>query len=192
MEIVFAVMNKYYDVLYFSNLQNIVQEQVELTTLNLQKTEKLIDLGLKAESDLLEMKAQEATEKHNLVLAQNQYEQALLSLKNLMNFPANKELSIETEETSDFVGTLFSPDEVYASALGHIPSIQRANLDMEASQKQLDIARGNLMPRLSLGASVYTNYADSRREHINPNDPNSDLHIVPFKSQWNQNMALCI
>ena len=60
---------------------------------------------------------------------------------------------------------------------------------MEASQKQLDIARGNLMPRLSLGASVYTNYADSRREHINPNDPNSDLHIVPFKSQWNQNMA---
>ncbi len=192
MEIVFAVMNRYYDVLYFANLQNIVQEQVQLTTLNLQKTEKLIDLGLKAESDLLEMKAQEATELHNLVLAQNQYEQAVLLLKNLMNFPSDKELNIETEDTSDFVGNLFSPDEVYASALGHMPSVQRANLDMEASQKQLDIARGNLMPRISLGASVYTNYADSRREHIDPNDPSSDLHIVPFKDQWNQNMAQSI
>ncbi len=72
MEIAFAVMNRYYDLLYFRNLQNIVQKQVELTILNLQKTQKLIELGLKAESDLLKIKTQQATESHNLIIPQNQ------------------------------------------------------------------------------------------------------------------------
>lgn len=193
MEIAFAVMNKYYDVLYFSNLQNIVQEQVELTTLNLQKTEKLIEVGLKAESDLLEMKAQEATELHNLVLAQNQHDLALLELRNLMNYPLDKELRINTEEIPVSTDTLFSPSVIYVKALKHMPGVQRANLDVEASQKQLDIARGELSPRLSLGASIYTNYADSRKEHLNPNDPdNNAMRIIPFQDQWSQNMAQSI
>lgn len=31
---------------------------------------------------------------------------------------------------------------------------------MPAAQKQLRIAKGELLPRLSLGAGIYTNYAD--------------------------------
>lgn len=192
MDIVFAVMNKYYDVLYFSNLKNIVKEQVELTSLNLKKTQKLIDLGLKAESDLLEMKAQEASEAHNMVLAQNQHDQALLALKNLMNYPAEKDLLLQTEEIIVPPDSNLSPDDVYARAQGYMPSVQRANLDAEAAQKQFDIARGNLLPRLSLGAGAYTNYADSRKEHIDLNDPNSALRTVPFQDQWAQNMSKSI
>lgn len=190
MEIAFAVMNKYYDVLYFSRLKDIVQEQVELTALNLMNTEKLIELGLKAESDLLEMKAQEATELHNLVLAENQHDMALLALKNLMNFPVNEDLSLQTEEIPTATDALFAPDLVYAAALGHMPGVQHANLDVEVAQKQFNIARGELSPRLSLGASVYTNYADSRKEHIDLNHPdNSALRTIPFRDQWSQNMA---
>ena len=193
LEIAFEVMNKYYDVLYFNNLQRIVQEQVELTTLNLQKTGKLIELGLKAESDLLEMKAQEATELHNLALAQNQHDLALLSLKNLMNHPLETELNLSVEEIPAPTEVLFSPDVVYATALGHMPNVRRANLDVEASQKRLNIARGELWPRLTLGAGVYTNYADSRKELIHPNDPdNSAMQIIPFNDQWSQNMAKSI
>lgn len=192
MEIAFAVMNRYYDLLYFRNLQNIVQKQVELTILNLQKTQKLIELGLKAESDLLEMKAQEATELHNLILAQNQHDLALLSLKNLMNYPSDKELEIESEDIPVSADELLSPDMVYATALGHMPGVQRANLDVEASQKQLHIARGELSPRLTLGAGISTNYADSRKEHINPNDDNSAMRTIPFHNQWSQNMAQSI
>jgi len=101
MAIAFEVMNKYYDVLYFNKLQTIVHEQVELTALNLQKTQKMITLGLQAESDLLEMKAQESSELHNLTLVQNQYEQALLALKNLMHYPLDDDLEIKDGEFQD-------------------------------------------------------------------------------------------
>ncbi|HOG20051.1 MAG TPA: TolC family protein [Salinivirgaceae bacterium] len=192
MEIVFAVMNKYYDVLYFANLQKIVQEQVELTNLNLQKTEKLVQLGLKSDSDLMEMKAQEASELHNLILAQSQHEQAMLALKNLMNYPYDETLSIEDEENIDVTDTLFSSEEIYASALGYMPSVQCANLYFEVAQKQLNIARGNLLPRLSMGAGVYSNYADSRQEYTIPGDINSELRAVPLRDQLSQNMAKSI
>lgn len=193
MDIAFAVMNKYYEVLYFTSLEKIVQEQVEVTTLNLQKTVKLIELGLKAESDLLEMKAQEASEMHNLVLAQNQRDMALLSLKNLMNYPATEELNILNEAMVSGDDNLILAEAVYTNALQHMPNVQRAALDLQASQKKLDIARGNLAPRLTLGAGVYTNYADSRKEYLNPDDPeNSPVRTVSFNDQWSQNMAKSI
>lgn len=190
MDIAFAVMNKYYDVLYFTSLQSIVLEQVELTGLNLEKTKKLIELGLKAESDLLEMKAQEASELHNLVLAQNQRDMAMLTLKNLMNYPIEEELAIENETMLAIDDTAILAETVYSAALQHMPSVQRANFDVEASQKKLNIARGYLSPRLALGAGVYTNYADSRKESLYPDDPNNNaMRTVPFNDQWSQNMA---
>lgn len=189
-EIAFEVMNQYYDVLYFSNLAEIVQEQVELTTLNLEKTLKLIELGLKAESDLLEMKAQEATELHNLVLARNQRDLALLSLKNLMNWPIDKELHPENEAMLFTADPLPETKTIYEAALQHMPSVRRAGFDVEAAGKQVDIARGNLAPRLTLGGGVYTNYADSRLEALYPDDPdNPATRTIPFRDQWSQNMA---
>ncbi|MDO5665929.1 MAG: TolC family protein [Bacteroidia bacterium] len=193
MEIAFAVMNKYYDVLYFRGLQSIVQEQVKLTTLNLEKTQKLIELGLKAESDLLEMKAQEASEMHNLVLAQNQHDMAMLTLKNLMNYPATEELRIQNETMSATTEELILAETVYTVALQHMPSVQRANFDVEAAQKKLHIARGHLAPRLTLGAGIFTNYADSRKERLFPDDPaNTATRTIPFNDQWSQNMSKSI
>jgi len=189
MAIAFEVMNKYYDVLYFNKLQTIVHEQVELTALNLQKTQKMITLGLQAESDLLEMKAQESSELHNLTLVQNQYEQALFALKNLMHYPLDDDLEIKDGEFQDSADSFFSPDEVYLIALGHMPSVQSANLNAEASLKQFNLARGSLMPQLSLGAGLYSNYADSRKEAVDPNNPNSAMVTVPFQNQFSQNMA---
>ena len=177
-EIAFEVMHQYYDVLYFTNLVDIVQEQVELTKLNVDKTKKLIELGLKAESDLLEMKAQEATELHNLVTAKNQLELAILSLKNLMNWPIDDELHIENDPLLFTTESLPKNKIILESAMQHMPSIQRAELDVEATKKQVDIARGNLSPRVSIGGGVYTNYAD-----------NPITRTIPFKDQWSQNMA---
>lgn len=189
-EIAFEVMHQYYDVLYFNNLVDIVQEQVVLTKLNVDKTNKLIELGLKAESDLLEMKAQEATELHNLVTAKNQLELAILSLKNLMNWPIDDELHIENEPLLFTTESLPKNKIILESAMQHMPSIQRAELDVEATKKQVDIARGNLAPRLSMGGGIYTNYADSRLEEFYPDNPNNPVtRTISFREQWSQNMA---
>lgn len=192
-EIAFAVMEKYYDVVYFRNLNEIVKEQVSLSQSNLTKTEKLIELGLKAESDLLEMKAQEASELHNLILAENQRDLALLSLKKLMNYPTVDNLNIEEELSFTSTDTILDANSVYEIALSHMPSVQRASLEVESSRKSIDIAIGNLVPRIALGSGIYTNFADSRKQLIEPNNPgNLLMQTIPFNDQWSQNMAKSI
>ncbi|MBK7481090.1 MAG: hypothetical protein IPI69_16150 [Bacteroidales bacterium] len=70
-----------------------------------------------------------------------------------------------------------------------MPSVQRANLNAEASLKQFNLARGVYRPD-SLGAGLYSNYADSRKEPVDPNNPdNSAMVTVPFQDQFSQNMA---
>ncbi|NLA49415.1 MAG: TolC family protein [Bacteroidales bacterium] len=190
MEIAFMVMNSYYDALYFRNLEEIMQEQVRLTALNVEKTRKMIDLGLKAESDILEITAQEASELHQLILAQNQYEMAMLTLKNLMYFPADTQLYIESELMPASGDALINPDSVYRIAFQHMPGVRIAEFRTEASKKNLAMTRAGMIPRLTTGSGIYTNFADSRMAQVFPNDPdNNELNTVPFADQWEQNMS---
>ncbi|HQH14637.1 MAG TPA: TolC family protein [Bacteroidales bacterium] len=186
MEIAFEVMNHYYDLLYFTRLHEIVQEQLRLTILNTEKIKTMIGLGLKSESDLLEMKAQQATETHNLLLAENQYDLAAISLKSLMNWPLSKELNPVDESMENTIAIQPSADRVYEAALLHMPSVWKAELDVEAAAKQLAIAKGNLAPTLTLGGGIYTNFADSRKE-----ESHNGLaeQTIPFMEQWSQNLA---
>lgn len=189
-EIAFGVMNHYYDVLYFTGLQAIIQEQVELSSLNVSKTQRLIELGLKAESDLQEMKAQEATERHQLVKAQNQHQQAMLRLKNMLNYPAHEELNIETTALDSMWVVSLSPEEAYSMAMKHMPGVQIAGMEVKSAQQNLAITRANLLPRLWMGAGINTNYADAKMERVDPNDPNNlTMRTIPFADQWRQNMS---
>jgi len=190
MEVAFAVMNRYYDVIYFKGLKDIVKEQVGLTELNMHKTLKLIELGLQAESDLLEIKAQLASETHQLIQAINQYEMALLSLKHLMNYPKDKELQIGVVDIHLPGRWIPVLDSVYRTALLNMPSVRMAEMDVDVSRRNLSLARAELFPRLVAGGGINTNFADSRMESINPNDlSNPAMRTIPFAEQWKQNMS---
>lgn len=190
MEVAFAVMNRYYDVIYFKGLKDIVKEQVGLTELNMHKTLKLIELGLQAESDLLEIKAQLASETHQLIQAVNQYEMALLSLKHLMNYPKDKELQIGVVDIHLPGRWIPALDSVYRTALLYMPSVRMAEMDVDVSRRNLSLARAELFPRLVAGGGINTNFADSRMESINPNDlSNPAMRTIPFAEQWKQNMS---
>ena len=76
-----------------------------------------------------------------------------------MNFPPDEELSVsnEVEVSEDLIPI---PGLIYNTALQHMPSIKQADFNADAAQKQLRIAKGELLPRLA-GCGNITNYADS-------------------------------
>lgn len=180
-DLTFEIMNKYYDVLYFQNLSEIVNEQVKLTNLNVTKTQKLIDLGIKAESDLLEMEAQAASEIHNQLTVTNKLEDALLQLKSLMNYPTEQQLTIAPQALLSIDKSNLKTKNIYQTALEQMPTVKRAQIEVLASRKNLAIARGKLAPRIHLGGQYSTNYADSRKQQEAPHS------TIPFKDQWSQN-----
>ncbi len=193
LDLSFEIMSLYYDAQYYNLLQRIVKEQVELSIRNTEKTKKQIELGLQAESDLLEIKAQQATETHHWVQIKIQYEQAVLKLKNMMNYPTAERLEIQEDIPTPNISISMNVDSIFGIAQTHIPSQLAAEYTAKASRKMVAIKRGALSPSLILGAGLYTNFADSQLERIFPDDANnSAMRTTPFADQWSQNMSKSI
>ncbi len=189
MDLAFKVMNAFYDVLYYTKLETIAMEQVKLTKLNLQHIQKQIDLGLKAESDLLEMQAHEAAEIHRQISLKNEKEMALLLLKKMMNFPVNQSFVVSETTLVNFKNTVPSVDSIYQMAHKHMPLLKKSELNLKANQKYLAIRRGDLYPSLSFGGNVSSSYSDSWTELIDPNNTEMGYKTIPFQNQFSNNIS---
>lgn len=189
MEIAFQVMNCYYDVMYYVELLQLTDAQIALTKMNLKNTQKLIEIGLKAESDLLEMQAQEATEIHKKITIKNKKETALLTLKKLMNFPLKQTLRIANEDLPLLASQPLSVDSIYQVAHTHMPLVKKSELNVLASRKNVAIRRGELYPRLLFGGNISSNYANSWKKRVNPDDEDSGYKTVAFNDQISDNVS---
>ncbi len=133
-----------------------VQEQVERTRI-------LVDAGSVAYSSLLEILAQEAAERVQVVNARNGLRTNLLALKHLLDLEGENDFDIENTDIDFLVTNFFgeSVDELYSKAQS-LPQIKSAQLNLQNSDIQLAIAKGRLLPSISFSAGYGTYYSDSR------------------------------
>ena len=177
--IAFEVMQAYFNTVYFHELIDLVREQKELSELNLKQTQKQIELGLKAKSDLLEMESRLAKEELLLIQTQNLYQSELLNLKQVMNLKYDENFGLDFENpTYEMFGkSVINPDEVFSSAQKFYPALQAQDIRKNAALKYLSITRGNLWPRLSMGAGTATNFAALK----------DNENTISFQSQFKNN-----
>lgn len=183
-----AVMTNYYNVLYFKALLTLAYEQVELSEQNLQKAHILVNTGLKPATEIMEMEAQLMGEQHNIIYIENLCNEALLNLKNSMYYPIEQNLIVD--DTIDIKKTNMqpiAPKELYTEAVEVMPATKISNLEIEAQKKALKMARGQLSPTLSLGASYSTYYTDSRKEALADNP--DQFRTIPLQNQLDQNAS---
>ncbi|RIJ48246.1 TolC family protein [Maribellus luteus] len=155
----FTVMQGYYNAVYYYGLAEIVKEQKQLSEMNLKRTQKQVDLGLKAKSDLLEMESRLAKEELILIQTQNYYKTAMLDLKQAMNFDPGTDFSIDllTPEIGIAGAEAKPASDIYTGALDFYPTIKAQELRTKAAQKNLSIAKGILWPSLTASGG-YSSY----------------------------------
>lgn len=187
----FNTMQAYYELMYSKALVQICEQQQQLSKAQLHKMQKLLDLGLKSEADLLDMQAQLADETYRVVSAQGQLTNAQLQLRHIMNYTGSVPLEIEMDRASLSVAAMSaSADSLFEMALINVPEIRAAHHKVLAAHKYLAMQRAALYPSLSLGASYASNFADSQKEKRYPNDPeNTEVRTIPFGKQIDHNAS---
>lgn len=129
------------------------------------RSKKLVDAGSQAYGPYLEITAQLAREKVQVVNAENQLRANLLSLKQLLDLPGDNDFDIAVPSVNldnlSFMGE--SVENIYTAALG-LPQIKSAELSHTSSKIQLKLAQGRHLPTLSFSAGYGTNYSDSRSD----------------------------
>lgn len=160
-DICLAVMQAYYNVLYYKRLAQVQEEQVQAAEQALAKARKQEEIGQKGHADVVQMEAELADRQYDRINTLNEYEQQKLTLADLMFWPADEELEIAVPADSavaDLLGE--SADEVVGFALLNNPAVKIADWKAQNAKLELRTAKGQLLPSLSLSAGWGTDVVD--------------------------------
>jgi outer membrane protein len=164
-DLAFGVMNSYFDVLYYKGMLKITQEQVETSRINLKKIERQVELGVKSNPDLLEMKANFETEELRRVQAGNSLKTAALQLKQRMNLTDTTEMVLEEEQSPMITTGKQDQQNLFSSYTQWSPYYQSFEAQLKANRKSLAISRSQLYPSLNASASMGTAFYETTKDN---------------------------
>ena len=161
-EICLAVMEAYYNAVYYNQIVKAIEEEVAAATKAVQLARKQEELGQKGHADVVQIEADLAAKEYKLVNARNMGNDALLTLKDIMFWPMDQELLIDDSiAESEVIATLFPTDEkeqIIEYAVNNLPSVSIAKATMENALVDLKTAKWAFSPSLSLYAGWSTSY----------------------------------
>jgi outer membrane protein len=159
-DIMLNIAASYLEILFADELVLAAEDLLKITQLQIDRTTKLVEAGSLAKGSLFEIEAQYAREELNVVNAQNRLQLAYLALYQFLELPATESFKIE-KPTLPEIGanlSLLNSMDVFKNAVQLKPAVKSAEFKLESARNQLLIAKGNLMPSLSLGANYNNNY----------------------------------
>lgn len=143
-------------------------EQVEIARIVLDQTKaqyfntrKLVDAGSLPELNAAELEATVARDSATVVQAISQAELDKLSLKALLNLPADQDFELVIPQVDKIpVDDLLSiqPGDVYQLALSSQPQIRLNDLNRAASEKNLLAAKGQMKPTITAFGQLASNF----------------------------------
>lgn len=187
-ELCLATMQAYYNVVYFTQLAEILQKEVDNTKHSLKLIKRQEELGQKGYSDVIQIESTVAEKEYKLIDIKNKLAYALLTLKDVMFYPVEEVLQIDYSMTADNlevttmlnqISVITDTEQIVNMALLSNPSIAIAKGELSNAKLALNTAKWQLMPTLSFNAGWSTSY------YTFPG--NKDYQSASFSSQFRNN-----
>lgn len=152
------VATAYINVIFSDEILQISKAQYKITQEQLERTQKLADAGTLAKSAVYDLKAQLANEEVNVTSSDNNYQIAMLTLKQLLNLDSMNNFNISKPNVDVLNNELasLSVQNIYESALKNQHSIKSANYNLLSAEKNLAVAKGRVSPTLSATGTIGT------------------------------------
>ena len=156
-DICLAVMEAYYNVVYYQRLTEVYRQQLQSAEQALMKARRQEELGQKGHADVIQMEADLADRQYDLIHSENLFRDKRMTLADLMFWPPEDELVVDTVMPS------WQPESLQAAAvvdfaLENHPNVQIASMQQLNAQRELSTAKWQLLPTLGLYAGWNTSY----------------------------------
>jgi outer membrane protein len=165
-DVALNVVTFYLQVLYNQELLNVTKSQRDATLLQRDRTNRMFEAGALSKGNQLDMESQLAQDDVRLIQSQSQYDQAVLSLKQLLEMDTVKDFSIAVPvvDAPQMNASYSDVNGIYTTALSNQPDIKSYEYRVRSAEKGVSIARGGLWPRLSGNGSLSTTYTTSKQD----------------------------
>lgn len=152
------VMQKFVDAAYAEASIQLASDKLAESKRLLGKMQRLYELGEKGRPDVVQMESQVAEDEYNLTHQKHVAQQSLLTLKSAMNFPVEEELRLVTNGKQVNESFPINHETVYQNFLNASPDVKSAEYEVEKTRYDYKIAKGRLLPSLSLSGGISTNF----------------------------------
>lgn len=161
------VTSLYLEVLFKKEITKVYQEQLDLTTMQMEKTKAMVEAGKIPRSQQYDMMAQQAKDELNLTTASNDLDLALLNLAQALNLADYLnfdivEPAVGEDQVANNMTSLVAAGEVYNTALAVKPHVKVAEYRLESSKKGLNVAKAGYYPTVDLNMSYGTSYNNNQ------------------------------
>ncbi len=175
------IATAYLQILLNNDIYEVLQEQLKLTLIQKERISNLIEAEREPQHKLLEILAQEETDKYNILKAQNDLNYSLLLLQQIMNMPYQPNFNVITFDT---LANKTHNNEIDKKLdLSSFPEMKLSDLQIQKQELNTQIAKGRLSPSLSANGSIGSGYSGNNTYLT----PNGELQPKPFNTQLNEN-----
>lgn len=159
------VANAYLQVMFNRELAQVQRFQLEITKEDLERTKVRIEAGVLTQADIFDIEANLASQEQALVQAENNYRLSLISLAQLLLITDYENFQIADEDFDIPFSDILSqkPKEIYEKALTIRNDIKLGVANIEVAKKDIEIAKGALMPSLTAFYNYNTRISYSDR-----------------------------
>jgi outer membrane protein len=180
------IMGQFYQVLYSKGIEDAAKMQLDLSERQLFRILKMVETGKEASSKQYEIESQVSADKLAYTIALNSTNQALTTLKQMLQLEPGSGFDIVLPDLEKMLVTdsNYNTDSVYNIASLVLPRLKAIEFELKASKKQVAAARGNISPKLSVGGAVFTGYY----KVINEGAPDQ----ISFSSQLKNNNSQAV
>ncbi|MCX6269716.1 MAG: TolC family protein, partial [Bacteroidetes bacterium] len=179
-----AVTQAYLQILSAGEALKQAQQTLESTEALLERTKNLWEAGSLAESDYAAIKSQYSSDKYNLVVARNAFEQSLINIKLLLEIDVSTPFQLYIPDIGDQQATTLLPDKnsVFQTSLKVMPEISISNTGIRTAELDYNMARADYFPTLSLNAGISSGYSSI----------NKDIYVTQLDNNFYQNAGLTL
>ena len=161
-DLAFEVMSLFFNVLYYRGTVDLAQKQLEESSFNLKRINRMEELGLKSGPDVTEILAKEAEDRYRLTQQENLYRLEVLKLKDKMNLDIHMELNVSDNTSVEYlILQKEEPLTIYHQALNFLPEALAADKALLIRENEYKASKSNLFPRISMGAGWSTDFNKS-------------------------------
>jgi outer membrane protein len=167
-DLALTISGAYLNILFQEEFVNVARLNLETTRRQVERVTKLVDAGASPASDLLDVRAQEASDAASLISSENARFLAKLNLVQLLQLSGDEASNFEivVPELGDLeVSPIpLSANAAVSHALSSFPQVRAAELNVEDSNLGLDIAKSSRLPRIFGSYSFGSGYSGNRIE----------------------------
>lgn len=152
------VTSAFLQVLFKSELCRVAQEQIKLSTEQLNRITRMEEVGKASPAQVYEAKARLAQDELSAVQSENNHRLAVLDLTQLLELATPDGFVISSPDAEPSFGELTLPQDIYAQALATKPVVLAAKYRLDGMEKNIKIAQGAYYPTLSLNGGLNSGY----------------------------------